>query len=151
MSEAPPIMPPILRRRNAAQATLDAFEGKAFRMGHVDCVRMAAHHLRLLGYKIRLPAKGSYRTIRSGRAQLAARGFANLTDAVDSTGLARKAPAGMIVGDIAVMEDRDGIGGLVIALGNGRVLGFHEDLLGRGALVLQPVGVPDIVWDGVPA
>lgn len=151
MSDIPPVLPPMLRRRNAAQATLNAFEGKAFSMGHVDCVRMAAHHLRLLGYKVRLPAKGTYRTIRSGKRQLAARGFGTLAEAVDSTGLVRKAPAGMIVGDIAVMEDRDGIGGLVIALGNGRVLGFHEDLLGKGALVLQPVGVPDVVWDGVPA
>lgn len=144
-------VPPVLRRRNAAQATLDAFEGKAFRMGHVDCVRMAAHHLRLLGYKVRLPSRGSYGTIRTGKKLLAARGFANLAEAVDAAGLVRKAPAGMIVGDIAVMEDRDGIGGLVIALGNGRVLGFHEDLLGKGVLVLQPVGVPDVVWDGVPA
>lgn len=149
--ETPDWGAPVLRRRDAAQATLDFYTAKPFKLGHVDCVRMAAHHLRLLGHKVKLPPQGSYRTILGARRALAKRDYASIAEAVDAHGLARKAPAGMIVGDLAMMQDSDGLGGLVIALGNGRVLGFHEDLLPSGVQVMQPLGVPDIVWDGVPA
>lgn len=150
MTEMTDHRPPILRRRDAAQATLDAYTGRPFKLGYVDCVRVAAHHLRLLGHTVRLPPQGSYRTILGARRALAKRGYASNAEAVDATGLVRKAPAAMIVGDLAMMQDSHGLGGLVIALGNGRLLGFHEDLLPKGVLVLQPLGVPDIVWDGAP-
>lgn len=150
MMDTPDHGAPMLRRRDAAQATFDAFRERPFKIGYVDCVRVAAHHLRLLGRTVKLPPQGSYRTILSARRALTKRGYASIAEAVDATGLVRKAPAGMIVGDLAMMQDSDGLGGLVIVLGNGRVLGFHEDLLPKGVLVLQPLGVPDIVWDGVP-
>jgi hypothetical protein len=125
-------------RTRAAQATLDEFKGKAFRLGDRDCVRMVAAHLRRLGYRIKLPAKGSYRTVKSARKALAARGFADLVAAVDGHGLERIAPAAAVVGDIIACPGTDDFGpALHVALGNGRTVGFHEDLIGAG--VLQPV------------
>lgn len=140
--------PEMIRRRDAAQATLNKFQGKPFAMGQRDCVRMAAHHLRLLGWKVKLPAAGSYRSVRSAMKALESRGHADLPAALDALGLQRKAPAGAIVGDIVWSPSEDPIGAIGIALGNGRICGFHEDTI--GAEVLQPFDAPAIAWDGAP-
>ncbi|MBP8234455.1 MAG: hypothetical protein KAY22_19350 [Rhizorhabdus sp.] len=132
------IVPEAERRRLAAQATLDEFRDKPFKFGERDCVRMAAAHLRRLGYRVKLPAKGSYRTVRSARKALADRGFANICAAVDAHGLERIAPAAAVVGDIiAIPGEHDFGGALLVALGNGRCVGYHQDLVGAG--VLQPI------------
>lgn len=132
-----PVPEPELRRI-AAQATLDEFRDKPFRLGERDCVRMAAAHLRRLGYKIKLPSKGSYRTVRTARKALADRGFGDLVAAVDAHGLERIAPAAAVVGDIIACPGTDEFGpALHVALGNGRTVGYHEDLIGAG--VLQPI------------
>jgi hypothetical protein len=125
-------------RRLAAQATLDEFKDKPFRLGDRDCVRMAAAHLRRLGYQVKLPPKGAYRTVRTARKALADRGFADLCAAVDAHGLERIPPAAAVVGDIIAIPGTDSFGpALQIALGNGRTVGFHEDV--AGAVVLQPI------------
>lgn len=128
---------PLIRRRDAAQKTLDAWSGRPMKLGTADCVRMAASHLRLLGYKVKLPAAGSYRTVNSAMKALGARGFGSVEDALDAMGLERIAPAEAIVGDLIMMPGVDNLGGLGIALGNGRVVAYHEDAI--GAAVLQPV------------
>lgn len=107
------------------------------KLGTADCVRMAASHLRLLGYKVKLPASGSYRTVNSAMKALAARGFGSVEDALDAMGLERIAPAEAIVGDLIMMPGVDKLGGLGIALGNGRVVAYHEEA--NGAAVLQPI------------
>lgn len=140
---------PMLARRDAAQAVLDAFRDQPFQYGRRDCVRMVAAHLRLLGYKVKLPAAGSYRSHRSALKALQARGFATVGDALDGIGLIRKAPAGMIVGDIVQLPAEHELGGLAIALGNGRIVGFHQDVV--GASVLQPLDTIIAAWDGRPA
>ena len=140
--------PAMIRRRDAAQATLDKYRDKPFAMGQRDCVRMAAHHLRLLGWKIKLPAAGSYRSARSALEALKARGHADLPAALDAMGLERKAPAGVIVGDIVWCPADDAFGALGIALGNGRICGFHEHCV--GVEVLQPFDAPAIAWDCMP-
>ena len=135
---------PLIRRRDAAQATLDSWRKRRWRMGEADCVRMTAAHLRMLGYRVKLPPKGSYRTIKAARAKLEEAGFATLADALDALKLERIAPAAALVGDIIELASDDGEGGLlasmgtlVVALGNGRVVGWHPDAP-HGAEVLQP-------------
>lgn len=124
-------------RTRAAQATLDQFKVKPFKMGQRDCVRLAAAHLRRLGYKVTLPPAGSYGTIKMAMKKLKERGFADLIEAVDAHGLSRIAPAAAVVGDLLAMPAEGPFGcGLVVALGNGRVVGYHQDLVGAG--VLQP-------------
>lgn len=126
------------RRRDAAQATLDEFKEVPFRYGKRDCVRMAAAHLRRLGYKIKLPPADSYRSEKTALRALRDRGFASLVEAVDAHGLERIAPAAAVVGDIIAVPGEGGFGAaLHVALGNGRTVGYHQDLIGAG--VLQPI------------
>lgn len=128
---------PLVRRRDAAQATLDRFKDRPLKLGRDDCVRMIAFHLRKLGYSVKLPPSGAYGTIRGALKELKARGFDNLGAAIDALGLERIAPASAIVGDILMLPSADGLGALHIALGNGRTVAYHEDLIGAG--VLQPL------------
>ena len=128
---------PFIIRTRAAQATLDQWSTRPMRLGTSDCVRMTASHLRRLGHKVKLPASGSYRTIRSALKALDERGYASLADALDGMGLERIAPAAAIVGDVLALPAEDKLGALVVALGNGRVVGYHADAV--GAAVLQPV------------
>ena len=123
----------LIRRRDAAQATLDAWSKRPWRMGSADCVRMTAAHLRLLGHEVRLPPEGSYRSAKSALAALADRGFVSLGDALDGHGLERISPAAAIVGDIVLMPAEHELGALTVALGNGRVVGWHDDLVAGAA------------------
>ncbi|CAM3282703.1 MULTISPECIES: DUF6950 family protein [Sphingomonas] len=128
---------PFILRANAAQATLDQWKARPMRLGTSDCVRMTASHLRRLGHKVKLPASGSYRSVRSALKALDERGYSSLADALDAMGLERIAPASAIVGDVLMLPAEDKLGALVVALGNGRVVGYHEEAI--GAAVLQPV------------
>ncbi|WP_242095415.1 hypothetical protein [Sphingomonas sp. CROZ-RG-20F-R02-07] len=125
----------MIRRVAAAQATLEEFRDKPFKMGERDCVRMVAAHLRRLGYKVRLPAKGSYASVKTALKALRVRGFGTLADALDAMGLERVAPAATLPGDIVQGESADALGALGIVLSNGRLVGYHEHA--PGAAVLQ--------------
>ncbi|UAK23678.1 DUF6950 family protein [Sphingomonas nostoxanthinifaciens] len=130
--------PDMLRRRDAAQATLDRFRTRKLRLGVNDCVRMGAFHLRKMGRKVQLPPTGAYSTVRGALKQLQARGFDDVAAALDAMGLPRIPPASAVVGDFLMLPANTALGSLTIALGNGRVVGYHEDVPG-GAAVLQPV------------
>jgi len=132
----------LIRRRDAAQATLDQWKGLPLRLGQADCARMVASHLRLLGYRVRVPAKGSYRTARSAVTAMRKLGHEDLASALDALGLVRIAPASAIVGDIIQLPSAMAeLGALTVALGNGRVCGWHGDgaRSDGGFIVLQPL------------
>jgi hypothetical protein len=128
----------LIRRRDAAQATLDAWSDRPMRLGRADCVRMAASHLRLLGYQVRLPAEGSYASVRTALRKLQERGYGSLAEALDGVGLERVAPAATIMGDVILMPAEHELGALVVCMGNGRVAGWHDDHAG-GVVVMQPL------------
>lgn len=130
-------MSELVRRRDVTQATVDAWKGRKFKLGQADCVRLAADHLRRMGHKVRLPAKGSYATLLGAQRALAKRGYADLPAALDDLGLERIAPAAARLGDLIAIPSEHRIGCLMVAIGNGRALGFHEDIV--GAEILQPV------------
>ena len=140
--------PPMTARADAAQKTLDRFKDKPLRYGVRDCVRMVAIHLRALGYKVRLPASGSYRSPRSGLKALRARGYDSLPAALDGIGLQRIPPAAAIVGDVLQLPGEGEIGALAVALGNGRAVAYHQDTI--GAVVVQPLEVI-AAWRAKPA
>lgn len=141
------IDPEMVRRVAAAQTTLAEFAGKPFQWGRSDCARLAAAHLRRMGYKVRLPAAGSYASARSASKALQDRGFASMADAIDAVGLTRIAPAEAVAGDIVMGASGDVFGALGIKLSNGRLLGYHEHAV--GAAVLQEVGL-EIAWRVTP-
>lgn len=137
----------MVRRVAAAQTTLDEFVGKPFRWGHNDCARLVAAHLRRMGYKVRVPSKGSYASPRSALKMLRARGFESMAAAIDAVGLQRVAPAEAVAGDIVQGESGDAFGALGVKLSNGRLLGYHEHAV--GAAVLQEVSL-QIAWRVTP-
>lgn len=132
--KAQPIM---VRRVAAAQATLDRFKNVPFAFGSNDCARMAVFHLRQLGHRPKIAKAGTYSTLLGARRALARAGFATLADAIDAQGVFRIPPAAAIVGDLVMLPGVDDLGALGVALGNGRVIMWHEDA--EGACVCQPV------------
>jgi hypothetical protein len=124
------------RRRDAAQKTLDRFKGKPFQLGKNDCGRMVAFHLRAIGRPVKVAKAGSYHSLLGATRALKRLGFASLPDLMDAH-FERIPPAAALVGDVVSMPGMEGPGALTVAMGNGRVIGWHEDHV--GAVVMQPV------------
>ncbi|NYD88918.1 DUF6950 family protein [Sphingomonas melonis] len=128
----------MIRRQQAAQAAVDRFKGQPWQLGKNDCVRMAAFVLRKMGHRPQLGKAGSYTTAAGAMLALKRVGHDSLAGALDSLGLERIAPAAARVADIVMIPGEAPLdGALTIAVGNGRVLGFHEDV--SSAEILQPV------------
>lgn len=129
----------LIRRTAIAQATLDRFKDRPFAYGSADCVQMAAFHLRAMGHQVLLSKGGRYRSGVGAVRALDRAGYRSLSEALDAMALERIAPAAALTGDILSLPQEEGapLEALAIALGNGRVLGWHADA--PGAAVLQPV------------
>jgi hypothetical protein len=128
----------LLRRQQAVQAAVDRFKGQPLAYGKNDCVRLAAFVLRKMGHRPQLAKAGSYSTALGAARALQHAGFEDLAAAVDALGLPRIAPAAAWVADLVLLPAEGPFGGaLSVAVGNGRVLGYHEDV--DGADILQPV------------
>ncbi|WP_271300632.1 DUF6950 family protein [Sphingomonas sp. CV7422] len=128
----------MIRRQQAAQAAVDRFKGQPWQLGKNDCVRMAAFVLRKMGHRPQLGKAGSYTTAAGAMLALKRAGHDSLAGALDALGLERIAPAAARVADIVMIPGQAPLdGALTIAVGNGRVLGFHED--SGAAEILQPV------------
>ena len=128
----------MIRRQQAAQAAVDRFKGQPWELGQNDCVRMAAFVLRKMGHRPQLGKAGSYKTGAGSLLALKRAGYRTLAEALDGMGLARVPPAAARVADIVMIPGEPPLdGALTIAVGNGRVLGYHQDLV--GADILQPV------------
>lgn len=127
---------PLDRRVAAAQATLDRFKNVPLRLGRNDCARMVAYHLRKLGHRVKLPPSGSNASARSARREMAKLGYETLEQAMDAFRFERIAPTAAVAGDVIMLPAAE-LGALTVALGNGRVCGYHEDA--AGAVVMQPI------------
>lgn len=120
----------LIRRRDAAQATIDRFSGQAFELGKTDCARMAAFHLRQCGYRVSLLKGGRYSTPMGARRALERIGAKSLSDVLD-VHLPRIAPARALAGDVFALRSDENMGdALFIAVGNGRALGFVNGTCG---------------------
>lgn len=128
----------MIKRQQAAQAAIDRFKGQPWLLGKNDCVRMAAFVLRRMGHRPQLGKAGSYTTDAGAMLALKRAGFDSLAAALDALGLERIAPAAARIADIIMIPGEAPLdGALAIAVGNGRVLGFHEDA--GSAEILQPI------------
>lgn len=131
-------MPEMARRVEATQATADRFKDVPLKFGSRDCARMVAYHLRKMGKKPKGLAKaGSYSTAISAARALRRAGYKNMKEAMDDQDITPIAPAYVVVGDLVELPGEGGLGAIGIALGNGRVLGYHEEA--EGAVAVQPV------------
>lgn len=116
------------RRAAAVRAVQARFADRPFAWGSVDCVKVGAWHLRLMGHKLPALAKaGRYRSALGARAALKRAGFADLAAALDATALPEIPPAAALIGDIVLLPGTDGWQSLCIVMGAGTVLGFHEE------------------------
>ena len=86
-------MNPMIRRQQAAQATIDRFVGKTYRPGTRDCIKLAAFVLRQRGYKLPLLKGLKWSSEAEALRALRRTGFATLVDAVDALELPQIAPA----------------------------------------------------------
>lgn len=102
------------------------FRDQPFQWGQVDCARVAAYHLKQLGYKIAISKAGRYRTALGAAKALGRLGYASLSEMADSLGLVPIAPACMLLGDLAEVEGDSPVGTIVIYAGGGNVFAFHE-------------------------
>jgi hypothetical protein len=129
--------PPLVRRTEITQATLDRFIGKSFAYGRADCVQMAAFHLKAMGHTVLLSKGGQYRSALGAGKAIRRAGYASLAEALDAMGLERIPPAAALPGDIIAIPTAAKLECLMIVLGNGRALGWVDEV--PEASVLQPV------------
>ena len=117
----------LVRRVAAAQATADRFRGQPFQLGKWDCGRLFAHHARAMGHSV--PCLGVYSTAVGAKRVLRRLGFETSSALLDSL-FPRIAPAEAIAGDLMAADGEQGIDAVMLALGNGMALGWHEDAEG---------------------
>lgn len=125
------------RRASATQSTMDAYRGKRFKPGNYDCGQMVGQHLITMGQPFpRWLELKPYTTVSAGVKQLKALGFDSLLEVMDAQ-FTRIPPAAARVGDVIAVPGLEGPGTLAVALGNGRVLCWQEQV--PMAIVGQPV------------
>lgn len=127
----------LVERVNAVNATIERFSGKPFEFGACDCGKMVIAHLKAMGWPIR--TGGTWKNAVGLKRWLRRNGGSGAA-CIDAWGLLRIPPAARIVGDIVELEGETEFGCFGIAVGNGRILAFHEDAI--GAAIIQPAGLP---------
>jgi hypothetical protein len=123
----------LIERVLATQKTVDTFKGRKFTNGTTDCVQLVLAHARHMGRKIEIPRYGSTKTAAGALRQM---GYGTLSQGLDRH-FRRIERHQAMVGDIVEMPGENGFSSLSVAVGNGRVLGFHESI--PHCDVLQPV------------
>lgn len=127
-----------IERQRIAQAAVDRFLELPFEWGKVDCVRLAAFVLRARGHKAGLAKLGRYGSALGAARAMRRAGFASLAEGVDAIGLQRIAPAAAYLADLVLIPAPAPFhGALTVAVGNGRLLGFHEDQ--AAGIIIQPL------------
>jgi hypothetical protein len=128
--------PEMEARRRAAQATLDAWRDKAFSWTEGNhCARLVTSHLHRLGVKVPHGKAGTFKSALAARAALKRVGFKSLADMADRH-LLRIPAAAAKTADLVELPSADGLGAMMVALGNGRVLGYIDGF--DTPQVLQP-------------
>ncbi|BBD01832.1 DUF6950 family protein [Sphingobium sp. YG1] len=130
-------MTPLERRHAAIEATMARYRGRPFAWGRVDCAKMAAFHLKKLGFPISISKAGSYSSAIGAKRAIGRMGYDNLTDLLDGLGLTRIPYSRLMLGDIVLAEGHGGVDALGIYASNGHVLGFHEDMLDHGLVTVD--------------
>ena len=128
-------------RRDAVEATLARFAGRPFAFGVCDCGLMVIAHLKAMGWPIR--TGGTWKTALGLKRFLRRHGGSGAA-CIDGWGVPRIAPAMALIGDVVELPGETEFGSFGVAIGNGRVLAFHQDV--DGAAILQPNDPPLAAW-----
>lgn len=123
----------LIERVRATQKTVDAFKGREFKEGKADCIQLVLRHARHCGRKIKVER---YSDWKGAAKVLRGLGFKTLGQAMDHH-FERIEPFQVMAGDYVEVPGTNGFSSLMVAVGNGRAIGFHEDV--PHADILQPV------------
>ncbi len=121
------MQPDLIRRAEATDRTLREFRSKSFDWANGrHCGAMLFFHLRAMGRtKEKLP---KFSSALGARAQLKRRGVKDVAELCGQWfKLEAIAPAAMLMGDVAVFDSEDGIGGVLICAGPHKYFGWRED------------------------
>jgi hypothetical protein len=118
------MIPEPVRRRDATNATIERYKGKAFDWGKgVTCVHLTRAHLRNMGR--RPPSVPRFRSALAAKRAMAERGWSDVPEMLDSL-LPRIAPAQAVLGDVMALEGEGGMGAICICAGPRRAFGWFE-------------------------
>jgi hypothetical protein len=123
----------LVERMRVTQKTVDRFKGKMFEPGKIDCIQLIIGHAAHAGVKIEVEPYGDW---ESAAAVLRRRGYRTLGEAMDDH-FERIDPSRALFGDFIEAPGGNGFSSLSVAVGNGRVLGFHEEI--PHADIIQPL------------
>lgn len=137
-------MTPLEIRHAAIEATMARFRGRPFAWGKVDCAKVAAFHLKKMGFKISISKAGSYSSALGAQRAIVRMGYDTIPELLDGLGLTRIPYSRLLLGDLVVADGHDGIAAIGIYASNGHVLGFHEDHLDQGLVAVDLK--PDFAW-----
>lgn len=129
----------LVERVKRTQRTVDAFKGKTFKDGRYDCVQLVKVHAQHMGKPLKVPR---YSDLKGAAEALKSLGFKSLGEALDAR-FTRIEANRVLAGDIVETLGANGFSALLVALGNGRALGFHEEI--PHCDILQPLIVSG-VW-----
>lgn len=118
-----------VERAALTQATADKWLADVpFGWGKGDCIRLAADHVKRFGHKVSLSRGGSYTSALGARRALKRAGGDDLQALLDSVPslLRLPAPAFAMIGDLVTLPGSESFDALVVYLGNGSFLGWHE-------------------------
>jgi hypothetical protein len=142
----PAAKPELIRRRDAMIALSAKYGAREFAWARGrTCVHAARFLLRQMGH--RPPPLPQIRSLIGARRALAVRGWADTAAMLDAprcaggAGLARIAPAAMLVADLAVVPSADGLGAIFFYAGGRKFMGWREDAIG---LALVEVGFAEL-------
>ena len=125
-------MHPMIRRREAVEATVARFAGKPLRYGRDDCARMAAFLVKRLGVKVQLAQMPRYASAVGAARALIALECGTLAEVVDRAGLPRIAPARVLPGDLLALPGPDDTVALHVAMGGDTSFGLIEGVFQPG-------------------
>jgi hypothetical protein len=123
----------LIERMEATQKTVDRWKLKNFDPGKYDCIQMMVAHARLCHRRIRVPPYGD---MISARRSMHHMGFKTIGEGMDKY-FQRIEPHRAIMGDFIEMPGTDAFTAITVSVGNGRVLGFHEEI--GFADILEPL------------
>lgn len=112
-------------RAKATGTVIDRFRGKPFAWDTSgNCIHLARAQAKALKVK-GVPTVPTFRTPLGARKALRKKGFDTMEALMDSL-FPRIAPARMIVGDIGMVPGEAPFNALVVSVGGGKVVGWHE-------------------------
>lgn len=114
----------LVKRMKATQRTQDKYQGRTFRYGTADCIQLVVQHAKHMGHPIKLP---KYNDVKGAAATLRSLGFKNLSEALDHH-FERIDPSRVLLGDLIEVPGENGFSSIMVAVGNGRTIGFHQDI-----------------------